>query len=186
MQDMELVDLIKKDPNKGLNLLMTEYMGLICTIVRDKLGKVCDEFEIESCASDVFIDFYNNIDRYSEEKGSVKALLCVVAKRRAIDIFRKRAKEINNISLDDDEGYTQISDNTDIEDSYIKKEQKKKLLEAVKSLGSPDSEIIVRKYYMGESSKEIAEKLSLTVNAVDTRTSRALKKLRSIIEIDVA
>ena len=65
-------------------------------------------------------------------------------------------------------------------------EQKKKLLEAVKSLGSPDSEIIVRKYYMGESSKEIAEKLSLTVNAVDTRTSRALKKLRSIIEIDVA
>ena len=183
MQDRDLIILIKKDPNKGLNLLMTEYTGLIISIVRDKLSKVCDDFEMESCASDVFIDFYNNIDRYSEEKGSVKALLCVMAKRKAIDIFRKRAKEINNVSLDDEEVHAQVQDKADIEQEYINKEQKKKLLEAVKSLGIPDSEIIIRKYYMGESSKEIAERLSLTVNAVDTRTSRALKKLRSIIDV---
>ena len=183
MQDAELVELIKKDPNKGLGLLMSEYTGLICTIVRDKLSKVCDEFEIESCASDVFIDFYNNIGRYSEDKGSVKSLLCVMAKRKAIDIFRKRAKEMNNVSIDDEEVYTQVSDKTDIEGDYINKERKKQLLEAVKSLGSPDGEIIIRKYYLGESSKEIAERLSLSVNAVDTRTSRALKKLRGIIEV---
>lgn len=184
MQDAELVELIKKDPNKGLGILMKEYTGLICTIVRDKLGSVCDDFEIESCASDVFIDFYNNINKYSEEKGSVKSLLCVVAKRRAIDIFRKRAKEMNNVSLDDDEVYTQVQDGTNIESDYINKERKKKLLEAVKSLGSPDGEIIIRKYYLGESSKEIAERFSLSVNAVDTRTSRALKKLRKIIDIE--
>ena len=52
-------------------MLMSEYMGLVCTIVREKLGTVCDEFEMESCAGDIFIEFYNGIDKYSEEKGSV-------------------------------------------------------------------------------------------------------------------
>ena len=81
MPDGELIELIKSDPDKGLKILMDEYMGLLCTIVRDKLGTVCDEFEMESCVSDVFVDFYNNIDRYTTDKGSIKTFICVIAKR---------------------------------------------------------------------------------------------------------
>lgn len=42
-------------------------------------------------------------------------------------------------------------------------------------------EIIVRKYYLLESSKEIADRLQISVNAVDIRIHRALKKLKSIL-----
>ena len=128
MQDTELVELIKSNPNQGLKILMDEYMGLLCTVVREKLHTVCDEFEMEACVSDVFVEFYNNIDRYTESKGSIK--------------------------------------------SY-------------KSLGEPDSEIIIRKFYFGETSKQIAERLAMTVSAIDTRASRALKKLRKCVEVVV-
>jgi len=148
MQDNELIELIKRNPNIGLSKLMSDYMGLVCSIVREKINSVCDEFEMEACASDVFIDFYNNIDRFSEEKGSLKAFLCVIAKRRAIDTFRKKIKEVGNISVDDEESYVYIADTIDIEEAYIKREQKKALLEAINSLGEPDREIIVRKYYI--------------------------------------
>ena len=56
-------------------------------------------------------------------------------------------------------------------------------MDAVKGLGEPDSEIIIRKFYLGESSKQISDRLSMTVSAIDTRTSRALKKLRTKIAI---
>ncbi len=181
MQDNELVELIKHNPNIGLSKLMSDYMGLVCSIVREKTSSVCDESEMEACVSDVFVDFYNTIDRYSEERGSVKAYLCVIAKHRAIDTFRKKIKEVGNISVDDEDTYVYIADTINIEEAYIKREQKKALLEAVNSLGEPDREIIVRKYYMGESSKTISERLSMTVTAVDTRSSRTLGKLKKYL-----
>ena len=182
MQDNELVELIKANPNKGLGILMSEYMGLVCTIVRDKLATVCDEFEMEACSSDIFIEFYNGIDKYTEAKGSVKSFLCVIAKRRAIDIFRKKSKEFGNVSIDNEEAGVVIPDSTNIEEGYISKEQKKELLAAVEKLGEPDHEIIVRKYYFGESTRDIAERLTMTISAVDTRASRALKKLRGMLQ----
>lgn len=182
MQDVELIKMIKQNPNQGLAVLMDNYMGLVCTIVREKLSNVCDDFEMEACASDIFVDFYNNIERYSESKGSIKTFICTIAKRKAIDIFRKKAKEFNNISIDDEEAYVPVADNTDIEQGYINKELRKHLVEAIKSLGEPDSEIIVRKFYFGESSKQISARLAMTVSAIDTRASRALKKLRTKVE----
>ena len=54
-------------------------------------------------------------------------------------------------------------------------------IEAVEALGKPDGEIIVRKYYLGQSSREIAERLHMTVSVVDTRTHRAIKRLKRIM-----
>ena len=181
MQDNELVQLIKTSPDRGLGILMSEYMGLVCTIVREKLHTVCDEFEMESCAGDIFIEFYNGIDKYSEEKGSIKAYICVMAKRRAIDIFRKKAKEFGNVSINDEEAGLVIRDDQDVEQECIDREQKRELMAAVDGLGEPDREIIVRKYYLGESTKQIADRLAMTISAVDTRSSRALKKLRKAL-----
>ena len=45
-------------------------------------------------------------------------------------------------------------------------------------LSKPDREIIVRKFILGQSSKEIAAILGLSVSNVDTRTHRAIKKLK--------
>lgn len=185
MQDTELVELIKSNPNQGLKILMDEYMGLLCTVVREKLHTVCDEFEMEACVSDVFVEFYNNIDRYTESKGSIKSYICVIAKRNAIDLFRKKSREFGNVSMDDDEAYVNIADKTNVEKEYENKELRESLITAVKSLGEPDSEIIIRKFYFGETSKQIAERLAMTVSAIDTRASRALKKLRKCVEVVV-
>ena len=53
------------------------------------------------------------------------------------------------------------------------------LIKEVKALGEPDSEILMRKFYFSQSSKEIAEELNMTVSNVDTRTHRAIVKLRN-------
>ena len=54
------------------------------------------------------------------------------------------------------------------------------MTELVRSLGEPDSQIVFRRYYFGQRSKEIAADLGMTPGAVDTRLSRAVGKLREL------
>jgi RNA polymerase sigma-70 factor (ECF subfamily) len=74
----------------------------------------------------------------------------------------------------------QIADDIDIESELEERELVREVLDAVEALGEPDTSIIIRKYYLGESSTEIAKALDLTVSNVDTRAHRALNKLRNL------
>ena len=77
------------------------------------------------------------------------------------------------IGYDEDAGYS--------EDDIIRAEENQALIDAVKSLGEPDSLIVFRKYYFGQKSKEIAADLGMTTGVVDTRLSRAIKILRDLM-----
>ena len=68
----------------------------------------------------------------------------------------------------------------ELREFVIKNELRREVIKAVEELGEPDSSIIFRKFYYGESSKDIAKAVGLTVSNVDTRTHRALNKLRKM------
>ena len=55
------------------------------------------------------------------------------------------------------------------------------LLRLIESLGEPDSDIIIQKYYYNMNSNEIASKHSMSPEAVRMRCSRALKKLKELL-----
>ena len=74
-----------------------------------------------------------------------------------------------------------IPDDFSVEGEFEAREQKRRLAEAVDSLGEPDREIIVRKFFLRQPSKLIAERLGLTAANVDTRTHRAVRKLRELL-----
>ena len=74
----------------------------------------------------------------------------------------------------------QVADDVMIDSELADEELRREVIRAVEDLGEPDSSIIFRKYYYGESSKEIAKATGLSVSNVDTRTHRALNKLRKM------
>ncbi|MBQ3003826.1 MAG: sigma-70 family RNA polymerase sigma factor, partial [Clostridia bacterium] len=113
--------------------------------------------------------------------GSIKAWLCVIAKRKAIDCLRARAKEQGNVSLDDEQTAVQATDTFSVEGDFEDREQRTALLQAIRDLGEPDHEILIRKFYLLQPSKVIAEKMGMSVSAVDTRTHRAIAKLRDML-----
>ncbi len=181
MQDDELLNILKTDPNTGMTLLLTQYAGLIYSIVRHKLAgqSFCDA-DIEHCVADTFSEFYCDLDKFQKAAGSIRAWLCVIARHNAYDRLRRYKKEAGTLSLDA-EGIAEPPDETfSVEEALLTTEFKEELLREIKALGEPDSMILLRKYYFSESSKEIAASLNLTVSSVDTRTHRAILKLRSI------
>ena len=181
MQDDELMNILKTDPNTGMTLLLTQYAGLVYSIVKHKLAgqHFCDA-DIEHCVADTFSEFYCDLDKFQKSSGSIRAWLCVIARNNAFDRLRRYKKEAGTLSLDA-EGIIEPRDDTfSVEEALITREFKEELIREIKALGEPDSTILLRKYFLSESSKEIAASLDLTVSTVDTRTHRAIQKLRSI------
>ncbi len=174
--DKDLLALLQNNPERGLDKLIQCYSGLVYTIVYSKLSSSSTE-DIEECVSDIIFDFYKNRDHIDLQKGSIKAYLSVIAKRKAIDHFRKKNSNVQNISIDD-EKQGEITSNTNIEAEIINREARNILIQEINALGQPDREIFIRKYYWGQSTKAIAKSLHLKENTVDKRVSRGLIKLR--------
>jgi len=179
LTDKEFLRKLRREPEAGMELLINEYAGLVHAVVRSKLlSSVFCEADIEGCVADVFSEFYCDLDKYSPKLGSIKSWLCIIAKHNAIDFLRKYYKDIEVVSLDSDKSYEDYADDFSVEGNIEENSERIELMRAVKKLGEPDCEIIVRKFYLSQSSKEIADRLNMTVSNVDTRTHRAIKKLR--------
>ncbi|MGN1110451.1 MAG: sigma-70 family RNA polymerase sigma factor [Oscillospiraceae bacterium] len=174
MQDNEWRELLRSNPEKGLKALMKQYGGLVYAVVKRCLPEF-GETDIEECTADVFSEFYHELDRYAPEKGSVKAWLCVIARHNAVDYVRRNSP---SLPLDEEIAAAGASLESGAEESELRRA----VLEAVKALGEPDREILLRKYYLGESSKAIAVRLKMSVSNVDTRASRAVDKLRKSLK----
>lgn len=174
--DTLLLKTLRKDPNTGMKLLMERYAGLLCSVIKGKmLMPPFTAEDIEDCVSDTLIEFYYGLSKYDPAKGSIKAWLCVMARSNAIDRVRERYAIPAAVSLEEAGGHT---DGVSLEGRLLRQEERSQLLEAIQALGEPDREIIVRKYYLSQSSKEIVARLGMTVSNVDTRTHRAIEKLR--------
>ena len=179
ISDIELLKLLNNKPEIGLKMMMDNYMALIYTIIFNKLSGMYSKEDIEECVSDVFFEVFHYKNRIDLQKGSIKAFLAIIAKRKAIDMYRKN-KNNHHIPIDDvsENLYTIVDD---VADSILLKESNSVLIDAIKSLGEPDSEIIIRKYYLYQSSKDISKNIGLKVNTIDKKVSRCMQKLKKVL-----
>ncbi|WP_343003301.1 hypothetical protein [Clostridium sp. 2218st1_F5_2218SCRN_220325] len=68
MQDEIMIKYIKKKKEKGMELLIDNYRGIITAIVRKHLG-VLINYEDE-CVDDVLMSIWNNIKRFDSSKNT--------------------------------------------------------------------------------------------------------------------
>ncbi|MCR5600866.1 MAG: sigma-70 family RNA polymerase sigma factor [Ruminococcus sp.] len=158
--------------------LFDEYFSYVYTIVYGKLRSCAKPEDIEECVGDVFADVYIYYNENKAPIGNISAFIGTVARRKAIDVYKKLTKNnLATVSVDDEEtAELKAPDNT--VETVEKKELRSILLKCIELLGTPDSTIIMQKYFFMRSSKEIAELVSMTPEAVRVRSSRALEKLR--------
>ena len=182
MSDTELISLLREHPEEGCRQLLSQYTGTVLAVVRRRLGgcTFCTAEDMEELASDILFRFWQQRERVSEEKGSIRALLSTMAARASIDWYRAHAKKLG-MQSEDPLPETLADPVSAPDEAYLTKERRDLLLQAVRSLGEPDTEILIRKYYGGETAAAIAERLSMRTGTVEMRISRALQKLRRMM-----
>ncbi len=179
MTEQELRSLIQKSPAEGHRILFHQYHSYVYAVVWRILGDFASRQDAEEIVSDVFAEVFFHLDSVYE--GSLKGYIGTVARRSAIDAFRKLSRKNPDISIEDDR-LKELPAGTDIPQEYEQAEQAARLFQAVKSLGEPDSVILIQKYYYDRNASEIARTLHMNPVAVRMRISRALKRLRSLLD----
>ncbi len=178
----KILALLKKDPDQGLAALIDRYTGYIYAIIQNRLSGFSRQ-DVEECVSDVFYSVYQNRDNIDLDRGTLKAFICTVARNKATDRLRQLSKiEIYKKDPLDMDAYTLHSvAQENVQQTVFDNDRKERLLAAIDNLPAADTQIMVRKYYFGQSNKEIASALSMKENTVSKRAARAVAKLGNIL-----
>lgn len=181
MTDTEWLALLKRSPRKAHSVLIEQYGNLVYAIVINKLRSCAEREEIEDCVSDVFVKVFESAAKFDPEYGTLKSFISTIAKNTAIDGFRRLTCRRNVTSSIEDDGIILPPADDSPEEETQQKLFRRRLWEIVRSLGEPDTSIIVFQYFYDLTIREIAKKLSMSADAVQKRSLRARKRIGQIL-----
>lgn len=181
MTDQEFREHMKRSPEECMKAIFDEYCNYVYIIAATKLKSCGTSEDVEECVSDVFAEVFKKLNFLGERDGDLKGFIGVIAKRKAIDMFRKLSVKANKTISADDEVIREISSGENIIESSEMSERNSILLNKIKELGEPDTSIIIKQYYYNMTVAEIGKAISMTAAAVQKRSVRARQKLKKML-----
>ena len=143
----------------------------------------------QDVADDIFQETLIKVVRFVREgryteNGKFLSWVLRIAHNQVIDYFRQK-KQRNNIS-EGDAGYDllnhpKFSDRT-VEERLITDQIEADVRKLIDFLPSEQKEVVLMRYYMGLSFKEIAEQTNVSINTALGRMRYALINLRKLID----
>ena len=133
-----------------------------------------DGYEAEDAAQETFLRAFRAIKRYDPDR-PFSTWLLTIASRYCIDQLRKRRLQTFSIDPFLDSG---LPDQSLTPEATLSRSEDQQQVQAILECLKPmDKSAIVMRYWYGYSYEEIAEALSITINAVKSRLHRARKEL---------
>lgn len=173
MQDEKILLGLQNREEDVMAMVIDRYSRLLWPIAAAVLEGVGDARDVEECVADVFIYLWKAPRKFDPKRGSLKTLLCIVARSRALDRRRALARR-QTISLEE----IQLAEKMGLQEKLLRQEDHRALMAAVNALEEPAREILVRRYYYEQKPRQIALALGMTVKQVDNSLYRTKKQLR--------
>lgn len=159
---------------------LAEVYDAYCGAVYGVLRQLLDEGAAQEVLQDVFLRLWEHPDVFDAGRGSLRVLLLVMGRSRALDRLRQQKL---TLSLHDQEGVELPL--PDLRPSIVQVSeqaaQREQLQQALNSLSAPHRETVSRAFLRGESREEIAQAMSVPVGTVKSRLNHALKHLKSAL-----
>lgn len=176
LNDEKTIAAIQERDETVISEVIAKYSRLLWSVAGIVLDKAGSAQDVEECVADTFIYLWEHPDAYDPRRGKLKTWLTIVARTQAVNRYREIARR-NTVPLEDTDFISQLG----IVDHILQEETKKMLLAAINSLGEPEREILVRRYYYGQKPKEIAKAMRMNVKQVDNRLYQTKQKLRDAL-----
>ncbi|MDQ7094146.1 RNA polymerase sigma factor [Desulfosporosinus sp. PR] len=173
MDDAEIIRQVLAGQHHRYADLVQRYQEPLIHFLRRILNS--DE-DILDCAQEAFVAVYRNLNRYSQDQ-PFRAWLYAIARNKAIDIVRKRQREITVVL---DETLEDLRPRP--EEIWFEKEQASYLAKILNELPAHYAQALFLRYHQDMSYTEIATVLQVPVSRVKTYLHRGKEKLRQELE----
>ena len=178
MTDPELHQLVKEHHEAGSRALFEQYYAYVYKIVWGRIRTYGTAEDAEDLVSEIFLQVFLHFDEIRAQ--SLRAYIGTVAKHRAIDHARRAGTGAPLVPAD--EVGDQIPSGEDIAQSVEDSLENERLLAHIRSLGEPDTTILIQRYFYDRKAPEIARIVHMTPGAVRVRLNRSLKKLKTLLD----
>jgi RNA polymerase sigma factor, sigma-70 family len=150
------------------------YYKKVFNYIKKKISNIQDSEEL---THEIFIKLYRLRASYDSNKSAISTWIFVATNNRLKNYYRDRKEQVTF----DEITYNAISEEFSPEVCYMLETQRKELIECLKKLSDRERTIIIRKYYMGERSNQIAIEMGLTPGNVRIIQKRSLEKLKKLL-----
>ena len=179
-----LIKKAKKGDKKSFGKLVKMHQRSILYLAYDLVGNYEDAKDL---AQEVFIRAFEKINQF-EERSQFSTWLNRITVNLAIDHRRKNKKNPRQSIGDnfDQIHYSEILDGFNNQDSPEKaiefSENRTVLEQALNKLSENQRTVVALKYFHQNSTKEIAETMTIAENTVRIHLFRAMKNLKNILK----
>ncbi len=172
IDDKNCLRQLRKHNQEALEYVVRQYGGAVKNVITKALYNFPQE--VQECMDDVFLEVWNNIDRYDERKGSLKNWILAIARYRAINYLKRLSKRYveENLEMADNmmEFAVYIDEMDDLSSSLLD--------ELLEGLSDIDKKIITKRYIEDAEISDIAKECKLKESTIYSRISRSKSKIR--------
>jgi RNA polymerase sigma-70 factor, ECF subfamily len=175
--DLEIFVAIQAQQVKALDVLYDRYGKLVYSMAVQILNNV---EEAEEVTQETFLRLWQRSEIYQPQRGSLSGFLITLSRSRSID--RLRSRKSSQQKLQRIQMFADCGSHYNPPLEFVTVQERSHLVRAaLQQLSSADRELLEAAYYRGLSQSEIAERDSIPLGTVKSRTRQALKQLRAVL-----
>ena len=172
--DIELMEAVGRRESDAIQEIYKRYESTLRSVIQSVLH---DEGETDDTLNDVFLQLWDQSDRYDAAKG-LHGFLVTMARRRALDRLRRRLAYRRATDRFEVEAKATSANHARTHDFQLPNSDLKNLLhEIIRTLPILQQEMVNLTFFEGLSQREIAASKSIALGTVKTRLQLAHKKL---------
>lgn len=177
--DRDLVAQAAGGDEQAIAALYDRYGSALYAVAYRIVGQRADA---EDVVVEALAQAWREATRFEASRGSVAGWLTMIARSRALDVVRARARRERitaTAAADQSQGSPAMGDwQADPADSYDHTERRGRVQKALQTLSPPQRQAIELAYFEGLSQSEIAERLQEPLGTIKTRVRLGMLKLR--------
>jgi RNA polymerase sigma-70 factor (ECF subfamily) len=174
-EDVALIRRVCEADEAALGALYDRWNRSVFSLVSQVLK---DPDEAEDIVEETFWQAWRKAASYEQSRGAVSTWLLTIARRKALDRLRSRARQREE-SLDQNPGFVSLT-SSEPDPSQLAEgaERRAGLTAALNDLPAEQRRVLELGYFSGMSQSEIAEAIGEPLGTVKTRMRLAMQKLR--------
>ena len=179
MEDQAIIELYCARNEAAIRESDSKY-GRLCHTVAINILNITED--AEECVNETWLKVWNSIP--PQIPASLKAFLCKITRNLALSKYREKhaAKRYNGLDVMLDELEECVPSGFDVEATVESAQLGELINKWLHSLGKEDRILFVKRYYFGDSIKDLAKEYNYNEQKLIWKMSILRKKLKVLLE----